>query len=153
MPVIVAAGTETDGVTRNPDVELYTPPPAGGSVGTLEVVGAPHPSSFYPRLWALPDGTVLDVTGRAVSSLNPASWTWILLPSLLDSRYNGAAGILLPGGPTGSYRVLMTGGETNKRATPARRPSTPPIPPKGGRSPVASPPTAFRQWRAGCTFG
>jgi hypothetical protein len=114
--VVVAAGTEIDGVTRNPDVELYTPPPAGGSVGTLEVVGAPHPSSFYPRLWALPDGTVLDVTGRAVSSLNPASWTWTPLPSLLDPRYNGAAGILLPGGPTGSYRVLMTGGETNKRA-------------------------------------
>ncbi len=114
--VVVVAGTELDGQTNNPNVELYTPPAAGGTVGTLEVVGAAHPSSFYPRLWVLPDGTVLDVTVRAVSRLDPASWTWAKMPSLSVTRAAGPAGMMLPAGPEGSYRLLMTGGEMNKTA-------------------------------------
>jgi len=114
--VVVVAGNELDGTTPNPNVELYTPPAAGGTVGTMAVVGTAAPSTFYPRLWVLPDGTVLNVTGRAVSALNTATWAWTPQPSMTTARFNGPAGIMLPGGPAGSSRVLMTGGEINKTA-------------------------------------
>lgn len=139
--VVVVAGTERDGTTPNPGVEFYTPPPAGGTVGTMEAVGPAHPSSFYPRLWVLPNGTVLDVTGRGVSSLNPESWAWTPLPSLTTARYNGPAGILLPSGPMGSYRVLMTGGEMTKTAIASTETFDAENPTRGWQ-PAATMPTA-----------
>jgi hypothetical protein len=46
--VVVTAGNDTNG-QPNPTVEVYTPPSAGGSVGTLQVVGPPHKTAFYRR--------------------------------------------------------------------------------------------------------
>lgn len=107
--VVVVAGDTVDG-SRNPNVELFTPPLPGSEVGTLEVVGDAHLSTFYPRQWVLPDGTVLKVANRAVHQLNTVNWSWTVKPSLSRLRSGGPAGMLLPGGPTGSSQVLMAGG-------------------------------------------
>jgi N-acetylneuraminic acid mutarotase len=109
--VVIAAGTQLDGQTKNPTVELYTPPPNGGSTGTLQVVGPAHVTAFYPDQWVMPDGKMLQVDTRKAYVLNPATWQWTSLPPL-PQRTNGAgsAGLLLSGGPGGSHDVMVAGG-------------------------------------------
>ena len=108
--VVITAGTEADGVTKNPTVELYTPPQPGADVGTLQVVGPNHVTGYYPRQWLMPDGNVLQVDGRNSYSLNTQSWQWTSLLKLPAGNGAGSAGLMLPGGPSGSTRVLMVGG-------------------------------------------
>jgi hypothetical protein len=97
-------------------VELYTPPPAGGSVGTLEVVGPDHPTFNYPLQWVMPDGNMLQVIGRRTYRLTPGSWTWSTMKPLLVSNGTGSAGLMLPGGANGSTRVMVIGGLTGSTA-------------------------------------
>lgn len=108
--VIVAAGTQIDGKTKNPTVELYTPPSAGQAVGTLEVVGPPHVTNFYPLQWLMPDGNLLQVDGRKNYSMNTNTWQWSTLPQLQVGNGAGSAGMILPGPPSGSSKVLVVGG-------------------------------------------
>lgn len=108
--VVVAAGTELDGRTRNPDVEVYTPPAASSAVGTLRVVGPPHPTSVYPQQVVMPSGRMLQVERNSSFLLNPASWSWSALPQMPAQVGSGAAHLLLPGGPQGSRRVMVVGG-------------------------------------------
>jgi hypothetical protein len=109
--VVVMAGNEADGKTPNPTVEVYAPPAAGATQGTLNVVGPPHATGYYPRQWVMPDGKLLQVEGGKSFQLDPATWTWTALkplPKQTDGA--GSAGLMLPGGPAGSSRVLMVGG-------------------------------------------
>ncbi len=78
--VLISGGFDMNG-NPNPDVEVWTPPPTGGSVGTLRKVGGPHPSGLYPHQWVLPGGKVLEVTSRSTSILDPSTWTWTPIPS------------------------------------------------------------------------
>ena len=110
--IVVTAGEELDGTTHNPKVEVYTPPPPGGQVGTLQVVGPDHPTFNYPRQWLMPDGNVLQVIGIKSYRLNPSTWTWTSLKPLPGGDGPGSAGLMLPGGPNGSTRLLMIGGLT-----------------------------------------
>ena len=109
--VVITAGTEIDGKTANPTVELYTPPADGEQVGTLEVVGPNHVTAYYPHQWLMPDGTMLQVDKRKPYRLDPTTWQWTALP-LLPRQTNGAgsASMLLPGTPAGSNRPMMIGG-------------------------------------------
>ncbi len=109
--VVVMAGNEADGKTPNPTVEVYAPPAAGAAQGTLNVVGPPHATGYYPRQWVMPDGKLLQVEGGKSFQLDPATWTWTALKSLPKQTDGaGSAGLMLPGGPSGSSRVLMIGG-------------------------------------------
>jgi hypothetical protein len=108
--VVVTAGTELDGTTPNPTVELYTPPPDGTDVGNLRVVGPAHATGYYPRQWLMPDGNMLQVEGRHSYRLDTQSWQWTTLLGLPVGNGAGSAGLMLPGGPNGSSRVLMVGG-------------------------------------------
>ena len=108
--ILITAGTQLNGTTKNPTVEVYTPPPPGGTTGTLEVVGPTHVTNYYPWQWLMPDGKVLQVDGRKDYVLNPSSWSWATLPLLPSTSGAGAAGLMLPGGPAGSSQVMTIGG-------------------------------------------
>jgi hypothetical protein len=108
--VVTTAGTELDGVTKNPTVELYTPPQPGTDSGTMQVVGPSHVTGYYPRQWLMPDGNMLQVDGRKSYRLDTPTWAWTTLLGLPPGDGAGAAGLMLPGGPAGSTRVLMVGG-------------------------------------------
>jgi Domain of unknown function (DUF1929) len=115
--IVITAGSELNGSTPNPTVELYTPPAAGHSVGTLQVVGPNHVTGVYPRQWVMPDGKMLQVTGLRSFQLNPATWTWTTLKKLPGGNSVGSAGLMFPGGPSGSSQVMMIGGLKNGAAT------------------------------------
>jgi Domain of unknown function (DUF1929) len=107
--VLIAAGTEPDGTTKNPKVEIYTPPAAGGSVGSLAVVGPDHPTPFYPKQWVMPDGKLLQVASRLTYRFDPATRSWTTLRSKPVS--NSAAGAMMVAGPpSGSNQVMVMGG-------------------------------------------
>jgi N-acetylneuraminic acid mutarotase len=108
--VVVTAGTELDGVTANPTVELFTPPQPGTDVGTLKVVGPNHVTGYYPRQWLMPDGNMLQVEGRKSYRLDTQTWQWQNLLGLPVGNGAGSAGLMLPGDTNGSTRVMMIGG-------------------------------------------
>lgn len=108
--VVITAGTELDGVTRNPDVEVYTPPAAGTNVGTLKLVGPPHPTTTYPHQMVMPNGSMLQVAGNGAFLLDPTTWNWSRLPKMPARAGAGSSHLMLPGGPAGSQRVMVAGG-------------------------------------------
>ena len=108
--VVVTAGTEADGVTKNPTVELYTPPQQGTDMGTLQVVGPSHVTGYYPRQWLMPDGNMLQVEARKSYRFDTQTWQWTTLLGLPPGDGAGSAGLMLPGAPSGSTKVLMIGG-------------------------------------------
>jgi hypothetical protein len=108
--VLIAAGQELDGTTINPTVEVYTPPAAGSTMGTLEVVGPAHVTNFYPHQWLMSDGKVLQVESVKSYGLDPVIGAWTRLPSLPSPSGQGSAGLVLPGDPDGSSRVMIVGG-------------------------------------------
>jgi hypothetical protein len=117
--VLITAGTEADGVTKNPTVELYTPPAAGQDVGTLQVVGPDHVTPYFPRQFVMPDGQLLQVRNKASYSFDPVTSSWTTLGQLPASAGNGAAAILLPGGPSGASRMFTVGGMVGGKALTA----------------------------------
>jgi len=109
--VVIAAGTEADGKTSNPTVEVYTPPAPGQSVGSINVVSNNHKTGTYPHQWVMPDGNMLQVDGgRRNYKLTVGSWAWSPFPLLPETLGQGSAGMLLPGGPAGSSQVAVIGG-------------------------------------------
>lgn len=108
--IVIAAGKELDGSTRNPAVEVYRQPAPGAGVGTLSVVGTDHPTSYYPHQVVMPDGQMLQVESSLSYTLNPATWTWSQLPSLPMSLGAGSAHLVLPGPASGATRVMVIGG-------------------------------------------
>jgi hypothetical protein len=107
---VIASGKLEDGVTLNEDIEVYAD-------GKLELV-ASRKFRMYPHMWLLPDGKILfSDAGRKTAILNPANWSWQDLP-LMGHRRTASAGVLLPGGPNGSTKVLVTGGHRNNTQPP-----------------------------------
>jgi hypothetical protein len=110
--VVIAAGRQADGVTSNPDVEVYTPPAPGSTLGSMRVAGGPHASTMYPHQLVMPDGRMLQLAETRSSVLNPATWSWTRLRSHRTVG-RGSAHLLLPAGPGGAHRVMLTGGRVN----------------------------------------
>lgn len=107
--VLLTGGFTTDG-SANDTVEVYTPPPPGKSVGTLQAVGTHH-NGIYARQWLLPDGRVLEATAAGSTFvLAPATWTWTRLAGRAGNQGTGQTAALLPGSPAGSTRVIFAGG-------------------------------------------
>lgn len=113
--VVVTAGTEADGLTKNPQTEVYTPA-GGGTPAQVRTVGTNHATQFYPRQWTMPDGNMLQMDYRAVFELDSTSWDWTALPQMLTATGLGAAGLMHAGGPLGSNKVSMIGGLKNGQA-------------------------------------
>jgi hypothetical protein len=107
--VLIAAGTEANGTTKNPKIEMFKPPAAGGATGTLAVVGPDHPTTFYPKQWVMPDGRLLQVTARPTYSFDPATKTWKTLRSKPISN-SASGGLLVAGPPSGSNEIMVIGG-------------------------------------------
>ena len=116
--VLISGGFTNNG-TMNPDMEVYTPPPAGSSVGTLVKVGGPHPSGLYPHQWVLPNGKVLEVTSRSTSILDTSTWTWTNYSRPNTNHGSGEAAVLVPGSTSGSTKVMLLGGKLSTGATAA----------------------------------
>jgi Domain of unknown function (DUF1929)/Kelch motif len=106
--VLISGGfTLTGG--DNTDVEVWTPPTGGGSVGTLRNVGQ-HLGGLYPHQWVLPNGNVLEITSRSASLLDTTTWVWTKLPKPITKHYSGEGAFLLPGPTTGSTTAAIVGG-------------------------------------------
>jgi hypothetical protein len=108
--IVITAGTEADGKTPNPTVEIYTPPGPGQTMGTVSAVGIDHTTAYYPRQWAMPDGNLLQVDAKKDYRFTVGSESWVPLPPLKVKVGSGSAGLMLPGDATGSSRVMMAGG-------------------------------------------
>jgi hypothetical protein len=108
--ILIAAGNQLNGTTKNPTVEIYTPPAPGTTMGTLDVVGPAHVTNFYPHQWLMPDGKLLQVEGTKSYRFDLANETWTNLPSLPSPSGQGSGSLHLPGGPSGSNRVMIIGG-------------------------------------------
>ncbi|MDQ4007187.1 MAG: DUF1929 domain-containing protein [Actinomycetota bacterium] len=122
--VIITAGHEVDGATHNPTVEVYSPPANRlAASGTMEVVGGPHVTDYYPHQLVMRNGKMLQVDGGLSYMLNPATWRWTQLGDLplpADGA-GGAAHLFLPGGPRGATEVMMIGGLRGGKGTTARQ--------------------------------
>ena len=116
---VLISGGFTNSGTKNPDMEVYTPPPPGSSVGTLVKVGGPHPSGLYPHQWVLPNGKVLEVTSRSTSILDTSTWTWTNYARPNTNHGSGEGAVLVPGSPSGSTKVILLGGKLSTGATAA----------------------------------
>jgi len=114
--VVISGGTTVTGAP-NDTVEVYTPPPAGSSVGTLTRV-SDHHSGIYPRQFLMPDGKVLEVLAARASLLDPTTWIWSPLPSP-SGHGSGQTLELLPGSPAGSSTVVLAGGMLGTTGNPA----------------------------------
>jgi hypothetical protein len=108
--VVILAGQQDDGVTRNPDVEVYQPPTSGGTLGALSVVGSEHPTTTYPHQLVMRDGRMMQIDRTGTYVLDPATWGWNTLPTQLRPIGLGSAHLMLPGSPAGSSRVMVLGG-------------------------------------------
>jgi hypothetical protein len=112
--VILSGFTEEPpGGVDNREVEVFTPGAGRQSVGSMGLYpSAERLISAYPHAYLLPDGDVLmGGPGTPLESaiLDVGSFTWRQLDGFSRNRYAGT-GVLLPGGPDGSYRAIQLGG-------------------------------------------
>jgi len=110
-------GSEPPGKILNMDFEIFKPGPTPGSVGSFSL----HPEVtlpnglIYPHLFTLPDERVVTVgplpkDAGLIDARDPdAPVTWTDLPRSIEQR-NGGNAVLVPGGPRGSWKVMMLGG-------------------------------------------
>jgi hypothetical protein len=105
--VLITAGFDHLG-NDNLNVDVYTPPPPSGNVGTIQTVGQ-HLGGLYPRQWLMPDGNVLETQRRGAFILNTKTWQWTTYKK--PGRHgSGEGAVLLPGPPSGSTKVMVIGG-------------------------------------------
>ncbi len=104
--VFITGGSDED-AQPNATSELYTPgvPP---STGSLQVVGN-HYDNWYPHVYVLPDTRLAVVSRSEASIINTSSWARTFLPKP-QTRAGQKSGVLLPGGPNGSSKVMIVGG-------------------------------------------
>ena len=111
----------TDTGSKNLDIDVFNPPASRGGVGSITTVArygtlanAPDYPRLYPHWFVMPSGGLLN-TGYTPGE------SWLLRfsstgaaigedrPNWLRNRKYGSA-VLMPGSPSGSTRVLRTGG-------------------------------------------
>jgi Galactose oxidase-like, Early set domain/Kelch motif len=113
--VLITAGWDESGkgaASNNQDLEVYTPAADGHGPGTVRVV-AHRDIDYYPHQYVLPDGRVILAGPRDVDTafINPGGWSFTDIPDLNINRdYGYGSGVLLPGPPSGSTKVLLVGG-------------------------------------------
>jgi hypothetical protein len=115
--VIMAGNNESNG-SPNPDVELFDP--VTGKVSliaersyTPDSAHPPMTEGRYPHLFVMPSGRTLVAGPKSGDSwlfrVNPLEkLTW---EDVIDPKYHTyGSGVLMPGGPSGSSRVMLIGG-------------------------------------------
>ena len=114
--VLITAGWDESGggaSANNTDIELYTPAADGRGPGTVQVVEDEN-LDYYPHQFLLPDGRVIIAGPRDDDTyyVHPgAGFAFTDAPDLLVNRVWGfGAGVLLPGSPAGSTKVMLIGG-------------------------------------------
>jgi hypothetical protein len=107
----VLLGGHDENVNNNTDVEVYTP---GSTASTL--VGTDHVGN-YSKTYLLPNGKLLVAAPLRTQELDPSNWTWTNYPNLLFPQYQYPSGVLLPGPPSGSYKVMIVGGKDRSGGT------------------------------------
>ncbi len=114
---LILSGRIENSTTLNSDVEVFTPSPEINGVGTITKVGSKDFNDYYPPAFVLPDGNVV-VAGEGSDSalLNTTSWGWTDVPNPLSGHREYAPGILLPGPPSGSWKVMRLGGHQAQTA-------------------------------------
>ncbi|MFN8077514.1 MAG: galactose oxidase-like domain-containing protein [Kineosporiaceae bacterium] len=112
--VLVTSGNTTTG-KLNRTVEVFTPG-TGGAQGSYAKVGPDVPIDLYPKQYVMPDGKVLVVQHKLVTTVDPATWEWASLPPLSVVRKNNPSSVLLPAGPGGQqWQMFLTGGAQTQR--------------------------------------
>jgi hypothetical protein len=107
---LITAGTDEQ-TNYNTDIDLY-------SGGKLKTIGS-RLLHFYPLQHVVPSGKVVTVAPDLVGTtyqVNPAKGTTTALSTSGVARAY-AAGILLPGRPSGSTRMMIIGGANHVRDT------------------------------------
>lgn len=104
--LITNGKTADGGHSFNEDLEVFDP-----VTNALSLVGT-QKVGLYAHQWLMPDGRVLVAGPRQADSMliDPATWTVTPLPPLTAPRTH-AGGFLVPGGPDGSWKVMLTGGK------------------------------------------
>ena len=121
--IVVLSGLDESGTgSMNADLEVFTPSPVRGGVGSWtrypasDVRWGADTPGFYPHLLTLPSGKMLmlgpyigDVAMLDPALLDSGASAWTQLPDLNDWHPTGSA-VLLPGTPSGSSRAAIVGG-------------------------------------------
>ena len=127
--VAVLAGLDESGDSiMNTELEVFTPSPVRGGVGTwTQYPTGTLSTGWYPHMFLMPGGKVflggpwsedsylLD-PGALGSAPPGAAWADMLN---LAEYHNAGNGVLLPGSPSGSTRVTVVGGYTFGSPAPA----------------------------------
>ena len=128
--IVVVSGLDESGATpdrMNVDLEVFTPSPTRGGQGSwarYDASSIDPGTGFYPHLFTLPNGKMLllgpyqsDVALLDPAKLESGQTAWTQLPDLNAWHPTGNA-VLLPGGPSGSWRAAIVGGHFNKVSIP-----------------------------------
>lgn len=121
--LITGGWDESGNDVSNDDLEVFTPSAdPDGADGSVAKVGTRPWAQLYPHMFVVPATTAAGagsvrvvMTGPAgrypanAAVLDTATWQWRGVPFLPTNREFGAA-VLLPGGPDGPRRVMVTGG-------------------------------------------
>jgi hypothetical protein len=120
--IVVVSGLDESGATpdrMNVDLEVFTPSPVRGGQGSwarYDASSIDPGTGFYPHLFTLPNGKMLllgpyqsDVALLDPAKLDSGQSAWTQLPDLNAWHPTGNA-VLLPGGPSGSWRAAIVGG-------------------------------------------
>ena len=119
---LIMGGLNESGTrAKNTDVEVFVPAASLDGIGSVSVIGTRTISGngYFPHQFVMPSGQVL-LAGPGPSDtalLNPLNWAWSDIPNLLQARYWYGNGVLLPGAPSGSNKVMLIGGVTAANVT------------------------------------
>lgn len=142
--VVITSGYDETGTNALVNyVEVFTPSPQAGGIGTIQAVGRHDVSGLYPLQFVLPSGRMLEAGPGQVSSfaLDPAmSWSWTALGALRSNHYGYPNGIIYTDASATPLRqAIMVAGGADLTAAVAANEWMDGTNPVGGWS-------AFPQW-------
>jgi hypothetical protein len=112
--VLITAGRSQVATKKNYQVELYkSGPPASVSLDGADEVLQPYPHQFV-----LPNGKMIATDSSRTVLFDPSTRSWSTLANHL-SVSGRPAGVLLPGGPRGSTKIMLFGGLGGDGTSPA----------------------------------
>jgi hypothetical protein len=94
--VIMGGMDETGTDTYNVSVEVFTPALAMNGVGSILAVGSHAPASWYPMMYTLPSGSMLEAgpSRYTTNQLDPATWNWTYLGMMRGDHFAFGNGII-----------------------------------------------------------
>ncbi len=103
--ILITAGRSQVATTMNYQVEVYNP-----GNGTVSLLGPNEVLAPYPHQFVLPNGKMFATDTSHTALFDPSTTSWSAFAGHI--RLNGRpGGVLLPGGPGGSTRIMLFGGQ------------------------------------------